>query len=137
MKFDADFSELADLGKILSEDATGQAAAATRQVTIAEARQVKSRARAAAPRDRPWLANAIRQKTWSSGINTRTHIYAEALDPEGRASPFYVEYGTSRTPPQPFMGPALQPALTSYPAALLEAIDPFRPAAASTESGDE
>lgn len=134
---DVDVSELSQLAQTLLNESPKQAMAAARKVTTAQGRQVKSRAVAGAPRDRPWLASAIRQKTWTNPDGVAVSIFAEATDPEGRPVAFVVEYGTSRTPPQPFMGPAIDPAHNSYPPAVLAAIDPFAAPGSDGGGGDE
>lgn len=116
-----------------------QAARAVRAATIAEARQVKARAKAHAPRDRPWLATqGIRQKTFRDGANTTSSIYV-TRDPEGRNVALYVEFGTSASPPQPFLGPAIAPSEKAYPAAVMAVVDPFSadPGSDDMSSGDE
>lgn len=139
MKVSIDMSELTDLGQTLLRDAPKQAETAVRAVTIAEGRSVKSRAQANAPRDRPWLAQqGIRMKTWRNPEGPAVNVFT-IPDPEGRDVGFYVEYGTSRMPPQPFMEPALTPAEASYPAAVMAAVDPFASTSGAgvAESGDE
>lgn len=136
MKLNIDVSELRELSRTLIKDAPDQAIAAGRAATIEEARLIKSRARSAAPKDRPWLSGAIHQKSWKNPNSVATNVFVEAEDPEGRRVAFYVEYGTSKAAPQPFMGPAIAPSQTSYPAAVLAKID-FFGAAPSAGSGDE
>lgn len=136
MNVDVDFSELSTLAQELITEAPKQAKAAARKVTTAQGRQVKSRAVAAAPKDRPWLAGAIHQKAWNNPDSVATSVYAEGTDPEGRPVAFVVEYGTSKMPPQPFMDPAIAPAHESYPTAILAAIDPFA-APGDSGGGDE
>jgi HK97 gp10 family phage protein len=105
--------------------APDQAVRAAHAVTVAESTQVQNRAKAAAPRDRPWLSTqGIRRKSGSDGKGSWSIVYT-VPDPRGRAVAFYVEYGTSRMPPQPFMTPAIEPAHATYPAALAQAVDPF------------
>lgn len=125
MNVTVDMSELSELAQILINEAPMQAIGAARKVTTAEARKVKARAQAAAPRDRPWLAGAIRQKTWTNPESVAASVFVEGADPEGRAVAFYVEYGTSKAAPQPFMGPAIASSHESYPPAVLAKIDPF------------
>jgi HK97 gp10 family phage protein len=137
VKVDIDFSELSKLAQELITQTPKQAKAAARKVTTAQGRLVKSRARSAAPKDRPWLAGAIRSKAWNNPDSVATSVYAEATDPEGRPVAFVVEYGTSKMPPQPFMEPAIAPAHESYPAAVLAAIDPFEAPGGDGGGGDE
>lgn len=125
MKVTIDTSELSDLAQTLIKEAPQQAARAAHTVTVAQSGQVQTRARAAAPRDRPWLASqGIKRKAGKDAGGSWAIIYT-IPDPRGRAVGFYVEYGTSRMAPQPFMTPAVAPAQASYPAALAAAIDPF------------
>lgn len=136
MTFEVDMTEVAQLAKDLF-DAPAKAVPVIRKVTQAEARKVKSRAQAAAPRDRPWLAQqGIKQKSFTNEDNIATNVFT-VPDPEGRDVGFYVEYGTSKMPPQPFMEPALAPAETSYPDAVLAAVDPFMPGPVGDVSGGD
>lgn len=137
MKVVADFSELQALADTLGGDAPEQATAAVRKVAIAEGTAVQARAKAAAPRDRPWLASSgIRRRSGSSGDAAWSYVFT-AADPEGRPSGFFVEYGTSVMPPQPFMGPAAVASEQTFPAAVLAAIDPFRAAGATAAAAGE
>lgn len=125
MNFDIDTSELSALARHLVAEAPRQAVRAAHAVTVAESMQVQSRAKAAAPRDRPWLSTqGIRRKSGMDGQGSWSIVYTTS-DPRGRAVAFYVEYGTSRMPPQPFMTPAIEPSHASYPAAISKAVDPF------------
>jgi len=125
VKVDIDLSELTDLAQTLTRDVPQRAVAAGRRVTQAEARLVKARAQAAAPRGRPWLATSgIRMKSFTNKGNIATNVFT-VPDPEGRDVGFYEEYGTSRNPPHAFMAAAIAPAEASYPAAVLAAVDPF------------
>jgi HK97 gp10 family phage protein len=125
MKIDIDMSELSDLAEELIKVAPERAHSAAHSVTKAESAATQTRAKTAAPRDRPWLATqGIRRKSGKDAQGAWSIVYT-IPDPRGRSVAFYVEYGTSRMPPQPFMTPAIEPAHTSYPAALSEAVDPF------------
>lgn len=137
MRIEVDMSELSALGRQLIEEAPRQARNAARKVTTAEGRQVKSRAQAAAPRDRGWLAQSgIRSKAWNNPGDVATSIFTVS-DPEGRAVGFYQEYGTSRHPPQAFMEAGIGPAHGTYPPAVLAAIDPFAKPGPTGGGGDE
>lgn len=138
MNVDIDTSELTSLARDLMDAAPKQAAAAVHRVTLKEAVGVQSRAKAAAPRDRPWLSTqGIRRKSGKDGAGSWSIVYTTP-DPEGRRSAFYVEYGTSRMPPQPFMTPAVAPSHESYPAAIQAEVDPFgKDSGSGSESGDD
>lgn len=137
MKVEIDMSELSDLAQTLLTDTPKQAMRAVKKVTVVETRAMKSRAQAAAPRDRPWLAQqGIRMKTFNNPDGVAGNVYT-VPDPKGRSVGFYVEYGTSRTPPQPFMQPAVTPAEGTYPAAILAAVDPFAGDSGDSGGGDE
>jgi hypothetical protein len=138
VKITADFSELERLADDLATNAPRQALDAARKATIAEGALVQSRARDAAPRDRPWLATSgIRRRSGSVADAVWSYIFT-VPDPEGRPVGFFVEYGTSVMPPQAFMEPAAAPAEQTFPVAVLAAIDPFRSSSGSgpTDSGD-
>jgi HK97 gp10 family phage protein len=137
MRVDVDMSELADLGKTLGESAA-QAMTAVHSATLAEGKQVHARAKAGAPRDRPWLVTGIRRKTRREANGSSVNVYT-IPDPRGRTVAFYVEYGTATTAPQPFMQPAVAPALETYPAAIAKVVDPFggKSTGAASDSGDE
>jgi hypothetical protein len=137
VKVEVDMSELSDLAQTLLNETPKQAMSAAKKVTIAETRAMKSRAQAGAPRDRPWLAQqGIRMKTFTNPNGVAGNVYTTP-DPEGRPVGFFVEYGTSVTPPQAFMEPALTPAESTYPTAVLAAVDPFGSDPGDGGGGDE
>jgi HK97 gp10 family phage protein len=124
MRVSIDMSELDDLADVLQK-APAQAESAVHAVTLAEGKAVHTRAKAGAPRDRPWLASrGIRRKSRKEGGGSTSNVFT-VPDPRGRPVGFFVEYGTSRMPPQAFMEPAIAPSQASYPAAVLAAIEPF------------
>jgi len=136
VKVEVDMSELSALGRQLIEEAPRQARNAARKVTTVEGRGVKSRMRAAAPRDTGWLAGqGIRSKAWNNPDNVATSIFTTP-NPDGRDEGFYQEYGTSRHPPQAFAEAGIGPAHGSYPPAVLAAIDPFEKPG-TDQGGDE
>lgn len=88
--------------------------------------EVKRRAQAAAPRDRPWLAtDGIRMKSWRFAIGSHVDVYTTP-DPEGRPVGFFVEYGTADTPPNPFLSSQMAWAADKFHEAVLAAIDPLK-----------
>lgn len=87
--------------------------------------QVKRKAQAAAPRDRPWLATSgIRVKSWRFAVGSHVDVYTTA-DSEGRPVGFFVEYGTADTPPNPFLSGQMAWAADAFHEAVLAAIDPL------------
>lgn len=62
-------------------------------------------ARAAAPRDRPWLATHGIEVAVDADRLTRE--LRSGLDPRGNPVALFVEYGTVKQPPRPFMLPQL------------------------------
>lgn len=132
---DIDVTEILKLANDLENVAPRQMLKAARKVTVAEIKKVQDKAKAEAPRDRPWLA--------TQGIKRRTSSYSDAIvgtvftvpDPRGRAVGFFVLYGTSSTPPQDFLTPAFIESERVYPDAVLAAIDPLAIAAGGGDSG--
>lgn len=120
-----DLSELSALAAELNTESPRRAADLAHAVTVAESAVVQSRARTGAPRDRPWLATSgIRRRSGRDSSSSWAYVFTVA-DPEGRPSGFFVEYGTSKMPPQAFMQPAIDPSEASYPAAIAARLDPF------------
>lgn len=131
-----DLSELSALAVEFNTASPRRAADIAHAVTIAESAAVQSRARANAPRDRPWLATAgIRRRSGRDSGSSWAYVFTVA-DPEGRPSGFFVEYGTSKMPPQPFMQPAIDPSEIAYPAAIAARIDPFTDSSGGTTAED-
>jgi hypothetical protein len=120
-----DMSELTEMGRALVNSAPEQARAGAKKATVAEGRNVKSRASAGAPKDRPWLSTHIRMRTWNNPDSVAVNVFAEMFDPEGRPVAVFVEHGTSVMAPQPFMMPAGMPSESALPAAIAAAVDPF------------
>lgn len=135
VKFDV--SQIDALAKDLATKAPKQVVRAGRSVTVNEIKAVQDRAKANAPRDRPWLATqGIRRKTYVNKGNILGRAYT-VPDPEGRPVGWFVEYGTSKMAPQPFMLPALTPSEQSYPAKIAEAIDLLGTADVGGPGGEE
>lgn len=125
MTVSIDLSELDDLAELLRLD-PGKASAAAHKATVAVGAQVQSAAKAAAPADRPWLSTeGIRRKTWSDARSTHTDVFT-IPDPEGRPTGVFVEYGTSDTPPQPFLAIQANWAESAYPTAILAGLNPLQ-----------
>lgn len=122
--FTLDTSEMSKLAQDLakaSEPKQKEARAAVQKI----GRQVKSRAQAAAPRDRPWLATTgIHVKTWSTPQGVHVDIFT-GMDERGVNVGFLAEYGTSDMPPQPFLTPQTGWAAGEVEAALAKIVDPF------------
>lgn len=137
MSFDIDMREVMKLADDLETIAPKQMLNAVRKTTRAELAQVKSRARAGAPKDRPWLSRG--------GLRRSMRTYSDAVvgtvysppDPEGRPVAVFVVYGTSKMPPQDFITPAITPAEASYPTAVLAAIEPLATSAGPDEPAEE
>lgn len=67
---------------------------------------IAANARAAAPKERPWLSTAEGVVVFTSDPLTRTII--SPRDPRGESVGYRVEFGTADTAPQPFLGPAVK-----------------------------
>lgn len=83
-------------GKLVSSKVSGR--------LTARANRIAAEARAAAPKDRPWLST-------EQGIQVTTPRPMErrifsGRDPDGQYSGYRVEFGTSKMPPRPFLIPA-------------------------------
>lgn len=124
MSLDIDFSEVQKVADRIGLE-PAQAVKHLRAAAVTVGRQATARAKQAAPKDRPWLATSgIRQKTWSDRNGAHTDIFT-VPDPEGRPVGFFVEYGTSDTPPQPFLTPQVAWAEPELHAEVLRRIDPL------------
>lgn len=138
MSFDIDVTEILDLADDLENVAPKQMLNVVRKVTRAETTQVRSRAQAGAPKDRPWLSTG-------AGIKQSMRTYGDAIvgsvysgpDPEGRPVAVFVVYGTSVMPPQDFITPAISPAESTYPAAVLAVIEPLATSAGPNVGDDD
>lgn len=137
MKVDIDVSEILKAADDLETVAPKQIKNAMRTVVRAERNQVRSRAQAGAPKDRPWLSTG-------AGLKVSMRTYGDAIvgtvysppDPGGRPVAIFVVYGTSKMPPQDFITPAMSPAESTFPPALLAAIEPFA-TSAGPDVGDD
>lgn len=135
-EFDIDAREIIQAAEDLKNKAPKQMLKAVKTVTIGETKTIQSKAKADAPRDRPWLA--------TQGIRRRTKTYADAVvgtvftivDPRRRPVAFFVFYGTASTPPVDFMTPAFMAAEGTYGPKILAALEPFT-ASGSEVVGDE
>lgn len=135
---DIDVSELLDLAHDLETVAPKQMLNAVRTVVRAERNQVRSRAQAGAPKDRPWLSTA-------AGLKISMRTYSDAVvgsvysppDPEGRPVAVFVVYGTAVMAPQDFLTPAMSPAESTFPPAVLAAIEPLATSAGPNVGDDD
>lgn len=124
MSVTIDISELEGLADLLLK-APDQAALVAHVAGVEVGGQVQSRAQAAAPTDRPWLSTqGIRRKSWKDTRGSHTDIFT-VPDPEGRPEGIFVEYGTSITPPQPFLAIQASWAEAAFPAVILSKIEPL------------
>lgn len=98
-----DLSEVDGLAEALLKAPDQARTVAEEEVTEA-GKRVQSNAKAAAPRDRPWLANNIRRRTWKQADGIHSDVFV-GPDPEGRPVAVVVEYGTTKMAPQPFLTP--------------------------------
>lgn len=125
MSVNIDFSEFEGMADLLRAEGP-KVAVLTHAATIAVGGQVKARAKAAAPQDRPWLStDGIFVKTRKDELGSHSDIFT-VDDPEGRPSAIWVEYGDHNTPPQPFLAIQSQWAEAAYPAAIAAKVDPLR-----------
>lgn len=135
--FDLDLSEVLDLADDLENVAPKQMLNAARKVTREELGQVKRRARSGAPKDRPWLSKGgLRRSMRTYGDAIVGSVYSPP-DPEGRPVAVFVVYGTSKMPPNDFIGPAISPAEATYPQAVLDAIEPLATSAGPDQPAEE
>lgn len=119
-----DVSEVVQLARDLSKAADSKQREA-RTATQKVARRVKSRARATVKRDTGETADkGIHMKTWTQRDGSHTDIFTA---PEAREQNvgFYLEYGTSDTPPQPFLSIQASWAAEELVTELLRIVDPF------------
>jgi HK97 gp10 family phage protein len=98
-----------------SQEATKQVRNTVRKATFETEAGGKTRA--------PVLTGFMRNSITSDFIGSNRDIAVGTTGPEAEYSP-YVELGTSRQAPQPFMGPAADEVEPRFYAAL-EAIDPL------------
>lgn len=104
-------------------DEPQRALKAARSACVEVGDRVLRGAKAAAPRDRPWLSQSgIAKRTWSDRGGVHTDVFTLA-DPRGRPVGFFVEYGTSEMPPQPFLGPQMVGAADDLAAAVMRGLE--------------
>jgi len=118
-----DLSEVAGVAALL-DNAPKQAAKVVRASGVVAIRGMKSGAQAAAPRGKTgWLAESgIRTKSWPD------HFDLFTIDnPAGVNEGFYAEYGTSRTPPRPFLRQQLEPGAAVMADLIVAGVDPLKP----------
>ena len=101
--------------EVSSREASKQARNVVRKSTFAT--EAGGKARAAV------LTGFMRNSITSDFIGSNADVAVGTTGPEAEYSP-YVEHGTSRQAPQPFMGPAADEVEPTFYAAL-EAIDPM------------
>jgi HK97 gp10 family phage protein len=123
VSFDVDVSELTRLAKDLA-DAPDQKQREARAATQRIAQQVQSRARAAVPRDTGGTARGIRRRTWANRNDVHVDVYT-TRDERGYNVGFYLEYGTSKMPPRPFLAIQAAWAASALVEALAAVVDPF------------
>lgn len=106
---------MADDIRLFANELRAMPAAVKRQVSGALTRHtnaIDARARQAAPRRRPWLAvEGIAHDTRLTARRVFTRpdpSKKSAKEPNGADIGFHVEFGTSDTPPQPFLLPAFE-----------------------------
>ena len=124
---DIDLSEVADLARIL-EEAPEQAANVAHQAGIAVGAVMQAGAKAAAPRDSGDLASkGIRRRTWKSKEGSHTDVFTVPVESGGklRNVGFFVEYGTSVIPPNPFLSSQMVSGAPAYEAAIVAGLDPL------------
>ena len=97
------------------------------QAGIEVSAEVARRARAAAPKDRPFLSTAsgIRTKAWRDRRGSHSDVYT-AQDSEGRNVGFFVEYGTSDTPPNPFLTSQMEWAGDAFAHRVVQLYEPLK-----------
>ena len=125
MTIEVDLTEVADLADVLAK-APDQAFKVSKKAIQAGGRQIKSRARAAAPRDSGVLAESIYTRSWSFKGDSHTDVFT-VPDERGFNVGFYVEFGTSKMAPRPFLGPQLEPVAAVVRAAIEAGLNPLKP----------
>lgn len=123
-KITIDLSDVEGIAELL-RDAPKDALDAAHEAAKLVGRQVLTKAKAAAPRDRPWLATSgIRLKTWRDANGSHADIFT-VPDDRNRPVGFFVEYGTTDTPPQPFLGPQMTWAPDEFASSIVDKLDPL------------
>jgi hypothetical protein len=109
-----------------------EAIAATQRVGA----QVAQRARAGAPRDRPWLATqGIHRKTWRPSDGVHVDVFT-GMDERGVNVGFLVDAGTSEISPNPFLSSQAAWAGHELEEQLTKILDPFE-TGPTAEIGDD
>ena len=124
MAVEFDLSEVGGVAQLIlmSPKQANQAAGDAGKVIGAE---VKRRAQAAAPKDRPWLSKSgIRLRSWRFADGSHTDVFTTA-DEEGRPVGFFVEYGTADTPPNPFLSSQMAWAADAYHELIVANLEPL------------
>lgn len=119
MRVDVDVDELRQLAKS-QRSVMAELTPQLERTLTTKARAVAARARAEAPKDRPWLGT-------TDGIVVRKNMALRRTiisprDPEGQSVGYRVEYGTSEQPPRPFLGPALVEQRDSFNSEMMAAL---------------
>lgn len=97
-----DISEVGGMARLILST-PGKAAGAGHDAAKKIGMQVRDRAMAAAPTDRPWLSKSgVGVRSWKFKDGSHTDVFTK-VDPDGRPVGFFVEYGTHDTPPVPFL----------------------------------
>lgn len=126
MTIDIDLSEVVDVARIL-DDAPKQAAKVVHVAGVAALRGMKAGAKSAAPKGETGFVSSeqgIRTRAWA-GVGGGHYDLYTGTDPDGENPGFHVEYGTSRTPPRPFITPQLGPGAEAFAAGIVAAVDPL------------
>lgn len=128
-----DVSELKGLADLL-DTAPEQAIRAAHGAGIVVGARIHQAAKAAAPEDTGLLrSKGIRRRSWRTKDACHTDIFTvpitHPVGEGGEAKPynvgFYVEYGTSKMPPRPFLSSQMATGGPAYEAAVIDALDPL------------
>ena len=121
---DLDVSELVGLADLL-DTAPEQAIRAAHGAGIAVGAKIHQAAKAAAPENTGWLrSKGIRRRSWRTKDACHTDVFT-VPDEQGHNVGFFVEYGTSKMPPRPFLSSQMVAGGPAYEAAVLDALDPL------------
>jgi hypothetical protein len=125
VSIEVDLSEVAAVVELL-KNAPEQAAAAAHGAGADVGEKIKRGAMASAPADRPWLGRAgYRKKSWRDRRGSHTDVFSVA-DDRGRNVGFYVEHGTTDTPPVPVLGNQLAANASEFEAEIVRRVDPIK-----------
>jgi len=121
---DIDLSDVADLARILDE-APEQAGRVAHQAGITVGAVMQRGAKAAAPKDRPWLSTqGIRRRSWRTKAGSHTDVFTIPDERDINVG-FLVEYGTSDIPPNPFLSSQMTSGAPAFEAAIIAGLDPL------------